>query len=87
MATSDEKVSGVERDPGSFRDRESRVLVGSDAVYRLLSERGAEDWNHLASSRLFEDFSVVLEFPTREDPRVQGLLSGKRQGSNSDHEL
>jgi len=58
MATSNEQVSGVERDPGSFRDRESRVLVGTDAVYRLLSERGAEDWSYLASSRLFEDFTA-----------------------------
>jgi hypothetical protein len=33
------------------------------------------------------DRAVVLEFPTRGDPKVQDLLSGKRQGSNSDYEL
>jgi hypothetical protein len=33
------------------------------------------------------DGAVVLEFPTREDPTVKGLLSGKREGSNSDYEL
>jgi hypothetical protein len=29
----------------------------------------------------------VIEFPTREDPMVRRLLSGKREGSNADYEL
>ena len=41
-------------EPGSFRDRDSRVVVGADGVYRVLSERGAEDWRALASSPLLE---------------------------------
>src|SRR3954454_15970500 len=39
---------------GSFRDRDSRVVVGDDDVYRVLSERGAEDWRALASTPLLE---------------------------------
>jgi len=31
--------------------------------------------------------ALVIEFPTREDPMVRKLLSGKREGSNSDYEL
>ena len=48
---------------GSFRDRDSRVVVAGDAVYRVLSERGAADWQALKSSPLLEgaiaDGSVV----------------------------
>jgi len=41
-------------EPGSFRDRDSRVVVAPDAVYRVLSERGAEDWRALSGSPLLE---------------------------------
>jgi hypothetical protein len=41
-------------EPGSYRDRDSRVLVADDAVYRVLSARGAEDFRALAASPLFE---------------------------------
>ncbi|MEJ7714620.1 MAG: hypothetical protein WKF40_02480 [Thermoleophilaceae bacterium] len=30
--------------------------------------------------------SLVIEFPTREDPMVQKLLSGKREGLHTDYE-
>jgi SAM-dependent methyltransferase len=33
------------------------------------------------------DCALVIEFPTREDPMVRKLLSGKREGSNADYEL
>jgi ribosomal protein L11 methylase PrmA len=48
---SDSKTASVE--PGSFRDPDSRVLVGPDAVYRVLSERGLADWEALAGSQVF----------------------------------
>jgi len=41
-------------EPGSFRDRDSRVVVADDDVLRVLSERGAEDWHALAGSPLLE---------------------------------
>jgi ribosomal protein L11 methylase PrmA len=47
-------VGSARVEPGSFRDRDSRVLVAPDAVYRALSARGADDWRALAGSRLFQ---------------------------------
>jgi len=46
------EVARVE--PGSFRDRDSRVVVAPDAVYRALSGTGADDWRALAGSPLLE---------------------------------
>ena len=46
------EVARVE--PGSFRDRDSRVVVAPEAVYRALSATGAEDWRALAGSPLLE---------------------------------
>lgn len=40
-------------DPGSFRDPESRVLVGQEAIYRGLSETALGDWEALEASRFF----------------------------------
>jgi ribosomal protein L11 methylase PrmA len=37
---------------GSFRDRDSRVVAAGGSVFRVLSERGAEDWRALAASEL-----------------------------------
>ena len=44
-------------EPGSFRDRDSRVVVADDAVYRVLSERGADDWRALADSPLLGELT------------------------------
>lgn len=41
-------------EPGSFRDRDSRVVVTDDAIYRALSPEGTEDWDALAASPLLE---------------------------------
>jgi hypothetical protein len=43
----------VALDPGSFRDPSSRVYVTGDAVYRLLSERGRDDWLALSAAPVF----------------------------------
>ena len=37
-------------EPGSFRDRDSRVVISGDAIYRALSPEGAEDWQALSGS-------------------------------------
>ncbi len=47
-------VEAARVEPGSFRDRDSRVVVAPDAVYRALSGTGADDWRSLAGSPLFE---------------------------------
>ncbi|MGH2981309.1 MAG: class I SAM-dependent methyltransferase, partial [Solirubrobacterales bacterium] len=50
-------VEAARVEPGSFRDRDSRVVVAPDAVYRALSGIGADDWRALASSPLLERFT------------------------------
>ncbi len=42
-------------DPGSFRDPDSRVVLTEDAVFRLLSERGRDDWLQLSGAALFAE--------------------------------
>ena len=44
-------------DPGSFRDRDSKVLYDDRGVLRGLSERGLADWRALESSALYSRFS------------------------------
>jgi hypothetical protein len=41
-------------EPGSFRDRDSRVLLAEGRVVRALSAQGLEDWRALRASPLFE---------------------------------
>jgi hypothetical protein len=45
-------------DPGSFRDPDSRVLVGDGGVFRALSQRGLEDFRALESTRLFGELTA-----------------------------
>lgn len=47
-------VEAARVEPGSFRDRDSRVVVAPDAIYRALSGTGADDWRALAASPLLE---------------------------------
>jgi ribosomal protein L11 methylase PrmA len=49
-------VEAARVEPGSFRDRDSRVVVAPDAVYRALSGIGADDWRALVNSPLLERF-------------------------------
>jgi len=41
-------------EPGSFRDRDSRVVVTGDAIYRALSPEGAGDWEAFAATPLLD---------------------------------
>jgi hypothetical protein len=51
-------VEAARVEPGSFRDRDSRVVVTPDAVYRVLSGTGAEDWRAFADSALREKLTA-----------------------------
>ncbi len=46
--------SGSETEPGSFRDRDSRVVISDESVLRALSPEGADDWRRLAASPLLD---------------------------------
>ena len=61
-------------EPGSFRDRDSRVVVSDDAIYRALSPEGAEDWEAFSGSPLLEQLTAAGRvIGTREvDPSVLG---------------
>ena len=54
---------GTRAEPGSFRDRDSRVFVTAEGVFRALSARGLEDFEALRSAPLFatsiEDGALV----------------------------
>jgi hypothetical protein len=60
-------------EPGSFRDRDSRVLIAPDCVYRVLSSRGAEDWRALAGSTLFERLVAAGTLVATEEAEVDAL--------------
>ncbi len=45
---------GSATEPGSFRDRDSRVVISEGSVLRALSPEGAADWRLLAASPLLE---------------------------------
>ncbi len=44
-----------EVEPGSFRDRDSRVVISGDAVLRAISPEGVADWELLSSSGLLAE--------------------------------
>ncbi len=75
-------------EPGSFRDRNGRILYWKGAVYRTLSAQAHAEWKKLSATRFFQqaqqEGSIV---PTREvsDPEPQrfgeqwvGLLEHER---------
>jgi len=41
-------------DPGSFRDRDSRVLLRDGRVYRALSQTAAEDWQSISQHKFWQ---------------------------------
>lgn len=61
-------------EPGSFRDRDSRVVTAGNSIYRVLSPEGAEDWRALSGSPLLEKLTADGRLVgTREaDPSVLG---------------
>jgi hypothetical protein len=76
-------VEAARVEPGSFRDRDSRVVVTPDAVYRVLSGTGAEDWRAFADSALREklttDGSLIGTEEVGADAlgsSADGILSG-----------
>src|SRR5919112_6078306 len=65
-------------EPGSFRDRDSRVFVTPEGVFRALSARGLEDFEALRAAPLFEravaDGTLVATELT--DISAPGILPG-----------
>src|SRR4029450_16340 len=66
-------------EPGSFRDRDSRVLVAPEAVFRALSPRGVEDWRALAASQLFERLGREGSLVATEEIGAEALAADAAQ--------
>jgi SAM-dependent methyltransferase len=45
--------AATDLEPGSFRDPDSRVVRSDERIFRVLSERGLEDWRAFSASPLF----------------------------------
>ena len=45
--------TATDLEPGSFRDPDSRVVRSDGRIFRVLSERGLEDWRAFSATPLF----------------------------------
>ena len=59
-------MTSLEPDPGSFRDRESRVFVRGGRIHRALSAAALADWERLAATRFFADLTGRGSLPRTE---------------------
>src|SRR3954464_6877817 len=83
-------TGGALLDAGSFRDPDSRIFYADGAVYRALSERGAQDWRALAGTKLFreaiergtlvatEEVDVAPDLPALRTDRPAAVLRHER---------
>jgi hypothetical protein len=70
-------TTATEFDPGSFRDRDGRVLLRAGKVYRVLSAAATADWKALSATRFFQtavDCGRIVA--TRESTAEAGDLAG-----------
>ena len=63
----------LQSQPGSFRDRESRVFYRQGRVHRALSRRALEDWEHLAATEMFRKRSASGEIVETERAEIDEL--------------
>ncbi|MGB5341692.1 MAG: class I SAM-dependent methyltransferase [Thermoanaerobaculia bacterium] len=72
----------AEYDPGSFRDPESRVLVGEGRVCRGLSEAALLDWEALEATRFFPKAMAegrIVETTRTPPAEIQDLIHAPAQ--------
>src|ERR687884_1707812 len=79
---------GTRAEPGSFRDRDSRVFVTPEGVFRALSARGLEDLEALRATELFADAVQEGDLVATEIADVDGtgLLPGTETAAVLKHE-
>ena len=65
------------REPGSFRDPQSRVFYVDGEVRRALSSVGLEDFEALAATGLLEDPRIIGTERIDDLPALAGLLAGE----------
>ena len=57
----EKKVKGknktsMQYESGSFRDREARVIIYNDQVFRLLGNKATNNWKELQNTKFFQKF-------------------------------
>jgi hypothetical protein len=77
-------------EPGSFRDRGSRVCTRDGRVFRLLGEQGSRDWRTLATAPLFEALmreGRLVGTTETDDPAEFADLLDSRVAAVLEHEV
>ncbi len=77
--SSEEADVAVRLEPGSFRDRDSRVVIGEDAIYRVLAGGGLEDWRALSETPLLEQLLADGSIVGTEEVDLSVLPSEARE--------
>jgi len=76
----DGEITTAALEPGSFRDRDSRILSTDARIFRLLSERGRADWRAFSASPLFaalvDEGKLVGTRESDDPPALHGLHEG-----------
>jgi SAM-dependent methyltransferase len=76
-------------EPASFRDRHSRVFQRGSRIYRALSARGLGDWESLASTKFFREFSergALVATRRAEDERALIAPMGDEWAAALEHD-
>jgi len=67
-------MTNFQFDPGSFRDRSSRVFHVDDAIFRVLSKKALKEWQFLMSTTFFKRFMAQGKLIQTEQVDIGGKL-------------
>lgn len=74
-------MTGTDFEPGSFRDRNSRVFYRDGAVLRCLSEKALKEWEALSSTRFFPQLMAAKKLIYTERVENAGVLPPVLRGT------
>jgi hypothetical protein len=67
-------AGSMEAEPGSFRDRDSRVIYRDGEVLRTLNARGLAEWQKLSATRFFPELLAAGRVVATEQIETHGEL-------------
>ncbi len=80
-------MTDTRAESGSFRDRHGRIFYSGGRIYRALSSKAWNDWQHLSSTHFFKEFtSRGLIVPTRAAPGLDPQELGGNWAGVVEHE-
>lgn len=79
MAPEPATVAKPAVESGSFRDRDSRVVVAPDGIYRLLSRSGEADWRAFRDSGLLADLISSGKIVDTEEASLDAVSAEIRE--------